>query len=122
MSIQFLPGQYQNASKDVCMARLSIDYNSAIRLRRRGFDQIELCFSTNDKIAIKKRLKIHLNQYIFNSKHHQMRCGIKINPLLHWSSPIRGDILLATARKISLRIGENQCNNGLVHVYLFNAK
>ena len=38
------------------------------------------------------------------------------NPLLHWSSPIRSDILRAVASKISSRIGEDQCNNGLIFI------
>ncbi len=41
-----------------------------------------------------------------------------INPLLHWCFAIRADIALATARAISPRIANYQCNNGLISVFL----
>ena len=73
---------------------------------------------TNEKKAPQKRLKIHFNPDFSGPEHHQLMYGIKINPLLHWCFPIRGDIALPTGRAISLRIGKHQCNNGLISCWL----
>ncbi len=79
----------------------------------------ELCLQrtllvANEQNITKNVKKIHLFPDFWCPEHYQIKHWLKINPLLHWCFGIRGDIALATARAISLRIPNHQCNNGLV--------